>query len=289
MSEQIITSDEILNKVQKELILRGYSKSTITHYKCSINRFLKYWKKPAQELGCEEIKEYLYNCIERKLSYDYINLCNSALRFMYNIIFKIKWDTSFIPRIKTTKKLPVILTKQEIQLIISNIPCLKYRAIFTLCYGSGLRIDEAVNVKINHIDSSKMLLFVEKAKRSKQRYTILSETSLEILREYWKKYKPKGEFLFPGATPTQPVSVQGPQAAFKKAVDISNIAKKATPHTLRNSFATHLLEAGTDLSTIQRLLGHSNISTTTRYLYVSTKFISGILSPLDRLDGDIHE
>jgi site-specific recombinase XerD len=166
---------------------------------------------------------------------------------------------------------------------------LKCRAILSLCYGSGLRISEALNVRVCDIDSSKMRVFVRSGKGKKDRYSILSQYSLTLLREYWLKYKPQGSLLFPGRSPEKPIAIQYVQQAFKDAVTASKLSsygEKITTHTLRHCFATHLLDAGTSLRSIQLLLGHKSISTTCIYLHLTDQHMSGIISPIDRKGGD---
>ena len=186
-----------------------------------------------------------------------------------------------IPYPKTTRLTPHILSKAEIQKIFDATATLKQKAMLMLTYSAGLRAGETARLKITDIDSTRMLIRVNQSKGNKDRHTLLSQVALETLREYWKEYRPK-EWLFPRDTnPLAHVPVATIQTAFKRAKRQANLRKPASCHTLRHSFATHLLEAGVDLHTIQVLLGHSSIRTTTVYLHVSNKSLAKIVSPLD--------
>jgi len=274
-----------IDEVKYEMELRRYSQNTIKHYLCSIRRFCSHFGKSADELGENEIRQYIHHCIQQGLSSDYINICNSALRFLYTIVLDRTWDPHRIPRLRKENKLPVVLSEDEIIKILQTIPNLMYRTILMTCYGSGLRISEALKLRVTDIDSKNMQIRVCQGKHRKDRYSILSETNLQQLRFYWAKYRPVGEFLFPSHTSGKPIPAQNVQLAFKKALEKTNIPKKASIHSLRHSFSTHLLENGTDLRTIQELLGHKSILTTSRYTHVTRKHLQGVLSPLDRIGG----
>jgi integrase/recombinase XerD len=274
-----------IDEVKYEMELRRYSKNTITHYLCNIRRFCKYFSKPADELGEDEIRQYLYHCIQKGLSSDYINVCNNALKFLYTVILDRPWNSQRIPKLRKESKLPSVLSEEEIIAVFQKIPNLKYHTILLTCYGSGLRISEALNLRISDIDSKNMQIRITQGKHRKDRYSILSQTNLQQLRFYWSKYRPKGEYLFPSHLSDNPIPAQNIQLAFKKAVMESGIQKSASIHCLRHSFSTHMLENGTDLRTIQELLGHKNISTTCRYLHLTRKHLQGVQSPLDRIGG----
>ena len=184
-----------------------------------------------------------------------------------------------IPRVKREKKLPIVLDREEVQKLFTVIRNLKHRCILMTTYSAGLRISETAHLKITDIDSKRMLVKV-RGKGAKERYTLLSKVALETLRDYWKYYRPK-EWLFHGNLPSNPISASSIQRIFKKAKQQAGIIKIATPHTLRHSFATHLLEAGVDLHHVQLLLGHRSPKTTTIYLHVTRKDLARIVSPLD--------
>jgi site-specific recombinase XerD len=185
-----------------------------------------------------------------------------------------------IPRLRSTKKLPVVLERQEVESLFSVTENLKRRAILMLIYSSGLRLREASHLKVTDIDSKRMLVRIKQGKGRKDRYTILSKAALEVLREYWDQYRPH-DWLFEGRFPGKPLTGRSIQRILIKAKDIAKIKKPATVHTLRHSFATHLLEAGMDLYHIHLLLGHKSLNTTTIYLHVSRKELIRIVSPMD--------
>ena len=278
-----------LKKLEYELKLRRYSPNTINHYLCHLRRFLEFYKhRHASKISDDEIRRYLYHCIKRGLSSDYINMCNAALCIFFTTVLKREWDKESFPRLKKCFKLPNVLSEDEVLRILSYLPSLKYKAIILTCYASGLRISEALNLNISDIDSADMRIFVRQGKNRKDRFTILSQTLLYVLRQYWRQYRPKGPFLFPGRTRNSPLSSQGPQNVFRNAVKSANIDKHVTIHTLRHSFATYLLESGTDLRTIQMLLGHSDINTTSIYMHVTTNHLKNVDRPLDRIGGAIN-
>jgi site-specific recombinase XerD len=187
-----------------------------------------------------------------------------------------------VKRPRKDKKLPVILSKEEVAKILSSIDNLKHKAILMLTYSAGLRVGEVVKLKLEDIDSKRMLIHIKGSKGRKDRYTMLSETALDILRKYWREYKP-GKWLFEGARAGRYLSTRTVEKILEHACEKANIRKDVSVHTLRHSFATHLLEGGTDLRYIQEILGHKDSKTTEIYTHVSTKSIGKIKSPLDTL------
>ena len=274
-----------MDEVQFEMELRRYSPNTITHYLCHIRRFCNHFGKTADKLGENEIRQYLYHCIQRGLSSDYINIGINALKLLYTVVLEQPWDSNKLPRLRKENKLPDILAEEEIISVLLSIKNLKYRTILITCYGAGLRISEAINLRISDIDSKNMLIRVTQGKHRKDRFSILSDINLKQLRAYWKAYKPKGEYLFCSSRRDKPIPVQNVQQALKQALDDVEMRKKISTHSFRHSFATHLLENGTDLRTIQELLGHSNIATTSRYIHLTRKHLQGVQSPLDKIGG----
>jgi integrase/recombinase XerD len=182
------------------------------------------------------------------------------------------------------RKLPVVLSKKEVHSVFSVIPNLKHRSILMTIYSGGLRLNEATHLKVSDIDSKRMTIHVQQGKGNKDRYTLLGKHTLQILRMYWKLYHPV-DWLFPSQRLNQPISHSSIQRVFKEVLHKSGIKKKASVHTLRHSFATHLLESGTDLYHIQRLLGHTTIHTTSMYLHMTRKDLTRIISPVDLLGG----
>ena len=268
-------------QMKGDLELRGLSPETQKIYLYYITNFSRYFNRSPYHLGKREIKEYLlYLLREKKASASTVNLCYSALKFLYARTLKRDEIMEKIPRLRSTKKLPVVLERQEVESLFSVTSNLKHRAILMLIYSSGLRLREASHLKVSDIDSKRMVLRIRQGKGRKDRYTLLSTAALEVLRKYWRHCRPK-EWLFPGRLSDKPLSVRSIQRVFKKARTLAGITKPATVHTLRHSFATHLLEQGTDLYRIQLLLGHRSLKTTAIYLHVSRKELVRIVSPLD--------
>lgn len=274
---------DYFSKMKKDFELKGYSPITFKNYVLNIKKFSRFYNKSPELLGDSEIREYLHYCItERKLSEGTVNAIYSALRFFYETTLERDWKVKKFFRVKAPKKLPTVLSKEEIKSIFDSINNLKHKTILMTIYAAGLRISEAAKLRVEDIDSKNMQIIIREGKGRKDRYSMLSEANLKILREYWKKYKPK-RFLFEGKIPETHISTRSVQKIFSLAKDKCGIKKKASVHTLRHSFATHLLEAGTDICYIQRLLGHRNISTTTVYLHIQRTDLLNIKSPLDTL------
>jgi len=272
-----------LEELKRELIIRKYSKKTINAYIYHNKEFLNFCKKEYKDIADEDIKNYLYFLTEKKnVSASTLNIAISALKFYYGEILKKNFVYE-IKRPKKDKKLPVVLSQEEVSKILSSVENIKHKAILMLVYSSGLRVGEVVKLKPEDIDSNRKIIHIRGAKGRKDRYTMLSDKILETLREYWKQYKPQ-KWLFKGANPERHITTRTVEKIFKHACEKAVIRKDVTVHTLRHSFATHLLESGTDLRYIQELLGHKSSKTTEIYTHVSTKDIGKIKSPLDSLN-----
>lgn len=268
-------------QMQRDMVLRNLSEKTQVMYHAAARDLEKYFNKPPDQLHEGDVKSFLLSIVQvRKLSQSSLKISYSALRFLYETTLGKGWVMDRIPYPKTVKALPHVLDKSEIRKIIEATVNLRQKAMLMVTYSAGLRAKETARLKITDIDSKRMMIRVEQGKGNKDRYTLLSQIALETLREYWKEYRPT-VWLFPGQNPEHYVSVSYIQVGFKRAKTKAGISKPASCHTLRHSFATHLLEAGVDLHTIQLLLGHSSIRTTTVYLHVSNKSLAKIVSPLD--------
>jgi len=242
-------------------------------------------KSPA-DLKEDEIKRYLhYLKEEKKASQAVLSQTYSALKFFFEKTLHKPWSPSRIPRSKSPKKLPTVLSQDEVAAILSAIRNLKYRAILMTVYAAGLRVGEVIRLKVSDIDSERMTIRVNEGKGMKDRYTLLGEKNLEMLRVYYRIYRPS-DWLFPGRPPSEPINASSVQRVFKEALYRTKIQKKASVHTLRHSFATHLLEAGTDLYYIQHLLGHTSVTTTSVYLHVTGRDMAKIRSPIDLMGGE---
>lgn len=278
-----------IKKMIKDLELRGRSNDTIKNRVYIIENFSRFYNKSPELLGEPEIINYLEYCIKtKKLCKGTINYINSTLKFFYVVTLERSWNDLRIPRLRYDKHLPSYLTKEEIKRLLESITYLKHKAILTTIYSGGLRVSEVVNLRIADIMSKEMKIRIRNGKRNKERYTLLSQKNLEILREYWikfgyKNYKPD-DYLFISRQTKKPMKVRGIQLAMDKAIKKAGITRNATVHTLRHSFATHLMNDGVDLRTIQTLLGHSNIKTTSIYLHVMDYEILNIKSPLDTFE-----
>ena len=272
---------ELRDKMQGDMELRGFSKPTQQTYLREVRNFVRHFKKSPEELGEKEVKEYLLHLVrERKISQSTRKQYYCALRFLYKITLKREWVVDKIPYPKQTTKLPVILDKTEVQSLFSATENIKHKAILMLTYSAGLRVSEATHLAVSDIDSTRMLIHVRQGKGGRDRYSVLSHVALEALRQYWKQYRPTS-WLFPGQEADKPISHSSVQMIFTNAKKKAGITKSVSIHTLRHSFATHLLEAGTDLHHIQLLLGHASPKTTTISLHVSKHHLSRIASPLD--------
>jgi site-specific recombinase XerD len=261
-----------------------YSQNTVDVYTDMFEEFINYYNEvELDDITEEMIVDFLrYLVKERHVSTSYQNQSINAIKFYYEKVMRGQRKVYLIERPREEKYLPEVLSQEEVKLILNNTENLKHKAVLMTIYSAGLRISEAINLKLKDIDSGRMQIRVEQAKGKKDRYTLLSEKTLQTLRKYVVEYKP-GEWLFEGMNGER-YSQKAIQVMLKKAVEKSKITKRVTVHTLRHSFATHLLESGTDLRYIQSLLGHENTKTTEIYTHITTKGFDQIKSPLDNLD-----
>lgn len=268
-----------------DMQIRNLSPNTQRVYVAQVIRFACHFRKSPEFLGPAEIRTYLIHLAqERRLAASSIIVAVSALRFVFTVTLKRPWIVEDdIPAGRQAKKLPVVLSKEEVARFLGAVDNLKHRVILTICYATGLRISEAVCLKPSAIDSKRMVIRVEQGKGRKDRYVMLPPKLLDILRDYWKRTRP-GEWLFPGREPCQPVSPLTVDRTCREVRLLCGIDKPVAPHALRHAFAVHLLEAGTDLRTIQLLLGHRNLSTTAQYLMISTSTVCATASPLESLN-----
>jgi integrase/recombinase XerD len=272
---------KLREQMKGDLELRGLSRRTQEIYLSQVRDFSRHFNRSPLHLGEKEIKEYLLYLIrEKRASYSLVNQCYCALKFLYETTLGRKWVMEKVPCTKRERDLPVVLDREEVEAVFSVTRNVKHRAILMLIYSSGLRVSEAARLKVSDIDSKRMVLRIRRSKGKKDRYSILSHVALEALREYWREYRPK-DWLFPSRFPGKPLTERAIQRVFKKAKTLVGIKKPVSINTLRHTFATHLLEAGTDLHHIQLLLGHKSPKTTTIYLHVSRKELIRIVSPLD--------
>ncbi|MDL2297161.1 site-specific integrase [Bacteroidales bacterium OttesenSCG-928-B11] len=273
-----------LKQLIDELRLRGYSRNTIKTYSGEFTQLLYLLKNyPVKSLPPEKLRSYLLYCVEvLKLSENQIHSRLNAIKFYFEKVLKREKFFAEIPRPKKRQILPKALSKEEVKKLFSVIRNPKHLLIMKLCYGMGLRVSEIVNLKIADIDSSRMLVLIESAKGKKDRYVPLPESVLTEMRQYYLLYKPR-IYLFEGQY-GDAYSKRSVQAVFKTAMRKANIHKAIGMHGLRHSYATHLMEAGTDMALIQKLLGHQNIKTTEIYAKISFKEVVKVRSPLDSME-----
>lgn len=274
-------------RMAEDLKLRNRSPRTIETYDTMVKRFAEFAKRPLDQLGPDDIRTYQKHLLDSGASWAIFNQTVSALKFFYGITLAVSWSVEQIPYGRKPRKLPVVLSQEEVvRLIEATTPAMPRMALLT-AYSAGLRISETVALQPKHIDSARMLMHIEMGKGQKPRLVPLSEVLLVQLRDYWRTDRPKVEdslWLFPSRSPEKPVHVTTIEKACQHARAAAGITKHATPHTLRHCYATHLLEAGVDLRTVQALLGHSNLSTTAIYTHVQQKLVRATKSPLDAIE-----
>ena len=266
-------------RMREDLRLRNYAKHSEKLYLHHVSKFSEYWNRSPEELGLEEVRKYLLYLLEQQVSQSHYKQAVAGLRFFYKYTLGQDWVKEKIAYPRREFTLPVVLTAEEVSLILSQVKDERHRVILRTIYGAGLRLMEALELKVSDIESSEKRLRVCSGKGRKERYALLSESLLEELREYWKIHRPR-HWLFPAKDPTGHIGQTGIQKAFQQAVKLSGVKKAASVHTLRHSFATHLLENGTDLRLIQELLGHKTLKSTLIYTHVSTKVFRQVKDPL---------
>ena len=264
----------------EKLEIKQYSNNTVKTYVSCFERFINhFYHKPIEEINEVDVREYIKLLTKQNWSKSYINQSINSIKFYYEVVLGMPNRFYEIERPRKDKKLPTVLSKDEVFKLIEATSNMKHRCILSLLYSSGLRRSELLNLKIKDIDSSRMLIKVENAKGNKDRYTLLGEKMLKELRLYYKEYRPK-EYLFEGQTKPKYSATSITKIISRATLQIG-LTKKVTAHTLRHSFATHLLENGTDLRHIQALLGHNSTKTTEIYTHIATTSFDYIKNPLD--------
>jgi integrase/recombinase XerD len=268
-----------------DMRIRNFAEGTQRSYIHYVAGFAKYFNLSPELLDLEAVRQYqLFLNQERKLSPQSINCFVSAVQFLYTVTLEMPWKKEDFPRPRLEERLPVVPSLEEVEQFFDNLSGLENRAVLMTCYGAGLRIAEAVSVKIDDVDKQRMLLRVEQGKGGKDRYVMLSATLLSFLRAYFRILRPRGPWLFPSPWDHQKhISPGIVQVASRDAWQRCGLSKRISPHTLRHAFATHVLEDGTDIKVIQALLGHRRIETTAGYIDVSPRTIGKTTSPLEQL------
>ena len=266
----------------EDMTVRNLSPATQRSYLHAVAKFSRYFSRSPDRLDIEDVRAFQVFLVSQKISWPALNQTVCALRFFYGVTLNRPEIPERIAYAREPRKLPVILSADEVVRFLEAVPSLKTRTALTTAYAAGLRASEAVSFKVADIDSSRMLIQVRHGKGAKDRTVMLSPQLLAILRTYWRLARPR-EWLFPGRDESKPIDVQVLHAACRSATKAAGLAKRVTVHTLRHSFATHLLESGVDIRIIQVLLGHNSLSTTARYTQVATTTIAKTRSPIDRL------
>jgi len=269
--------------MEADLTLAGYRESTQKRYLACVRLYTRHFMRPPEDMGEEEVRAYLLHLIEdRHFPPTTVRMFRSALTFLYVKTLDRPLEVKRVPLMRRRRPLPDVLSGTEVSRLLEAVRSPMYRAVITTLYAAGLRISEGCSLRPEDIDSKRMLIHVHDGKGGRDRYTVLSTRLLEHLRDYYRIFRPK-EWLFPGRTASGHISSGSVSDVFRRALAASGITKHVTPHTLRHSFATHLLERGTDVSVIRALLGHSSLRATEVYTHVSLEHLGRIQSPFDVL------
>jgi integrase/recombinase XerD len=281
---------QLRDRMEQDLTLKGLAPSTRRNYLLYCRKFAAHYRRSPEELGEPEIRQFLLHAMQiDQVSYETYRQILAALKFLYTVTLGRSWEIERLPFPKyRPRKFPEVPHRDQLLAIFQELKSPKYRAILISCYAAGLRISEACRMRLDDVDSRRMIIRVRQGKGCKERYTLLSPRLLGMLRCYWRAYRPV-DWLFPGGTPRGHISPDTVREVFRKARERAGVGKWCTPHTLRHAFATHLLEAGTDLVVIQALLGHTSIKTTSIYTHVSTDRISKVTSPLDQFPPSLDQ
>ena len=281
-----MTNEEVFQRAYEEFSLRGLSPNTADEYIRALRLFLRYYENPNIEtMGEAEIRDFLLYQISLGKATGSVNIYNSALRFIFGAVLQRNLNLRMIPRRRLHRELPSIMSKAEIVRFFSVIDNLRDKAIFETVYGAGLRVSEVVQLRVQDIDSEQMRIFVHQGKGGKDRYTLLSQRNLDLLREYWKQYRPShpdGYLFYSRGRKNHVMTSRAVQDAFNKYRIMAKLTETFTVHTLRHCFATHLLDSGVEVCRIKELLGHTFIQTTALYLHLRS-IDETIKSPLDTL------
>ena len=281
--------NEYLLKLEEAGEIRNLKQRSINCYKNYVSYFLNYVKKDPEELTCQDVREFLLAKKKEGLKSTTLNLYNSAIRFFYRNVLHILWNDTTVPRMIIDHKLPTVLTPEEVDQLLDATDDLKYKAMFATMYSSGMRVSEVIHLHYDDISRTNMQIHIRNTKNRMDRYTILSKRNLEILTEYWyKKGKPRG-ILFPNKFTGGYLTVSTLEQVIRRSAKEAELPVGTTPHCLRHSFATHLMEAGVDTRNIQVLLGHRDPKSTEVYLHTSNKSLMGIQSPFDRKEEKADE
>ena len=276
------TMSPLRRRMTEDMTIRGFTVGTQRGYLVAVENFTSFLGRAPDGATAEDLRRYQLHMRSSGASASAMNAAVSALRFFFGVTLGRGDANQGVTTVREPRKLPVVLSPEEVARLLDAASGLKYRAALSVAYGAGLRASEVVSLKLADIDSSRMVIRVEQGKGRKDRYAMLSETLLHLLRTYWKASRPQG-WLFPGQNPVNPLSTRQLNRAFHGAKDAAGIDKRVSLHTLRHCFATHLLEQKVDIRVIQVLLGHSKLDTTARYSHLASTTLRAVKSPLERL------
>ena len=272
------------DQMRDDLLLKAYSPHTLKAYLSSVRHFVKYYMRSPQDMGEKEVRDFLLHLVrDRKASPATQDMYVNALKFLYTVTLKRPEVVKDISHPKRPQTLPVILSPEEVLRIFEAIRSVKYKAIIATAYAAGLRVSEVCGLRIADIDSQRMRIHVRSGKGKKDRYVMLGESLLVLLRQSYQAARPQGEDLFPGQKPQSHITTTAVNKVLRQVIAETGLSKRVTMHTLRHCFATHLLEAGTDIRILQVLLGHSSIRTTLRYTHITDRLLQKLVSPLDMI------
>jgi integrase/recombinase XerD len=277
-------NNTLLSHFERDLQLRGLSPLTQEAYLNKVSKFTEFLGKSPKMANAQDVKRYLHHLMtEKHFTMQTVNQHAAALKLLFTVTLNKSWAREKIGFAKIPKRLPDVLSAEEVLRVLRAFDCTKHKTIAVLCYGAGLRINEALHLKIKDIDSARGLLHVRQGKGQKDREVPLSPRLLHSLRKYYKQHRPMGEYLFPGRGKQQVLSKNAFAKVLKPAVDKAGISKHVTAHVFRHSYATHMIEAGVDLRSVQVLMGHASIQSTARYVHLTTARMVSISSPLELL------
>lgn len=276
----------LCQRMGEDLKLKNYAPKTQAEYLRCAKRFVAFHMRSPEVMGEREIRDFLLSIAFRKASPEALKMHVASLKFLYATTLQRPEVVASLGWPKVPHHLPDILSGREVQALLAAVEPLLHRAVVMTAYGTGLRISEACSLRVTDIDSKRMLIHVRDGKRGRDRYVMLAQRLLGFLRQYWWQVRPSGPYLFPGSKAGRPITPGTVRDALSKAVKKAGITKRATLHGLRHAFATHLLEAGTDIRVIQALLGHGSIRSTMRYTQVSRAHVATVQSPLDLIGKD---
>lgn len=276
---------ELRRRMIRDMTVRGFSPNTHESYIAAVRALARHYRRSPDQLSSEEVQAYLAHMVTaRKLSWSTRNIAASAFRFLYHVTLGREAVEFEVPAVKQSQRLPEILSRDEVSRLLESPPNPKHRLLLATVYSAGLRVSEAVRLRVNDVDRSRMTLRVEQGKGRKDRVVPLSRRLLQQMETYWQEHSPRQPWLFPNRRGTCTIGVSVAQKVFMMAKLRTGIRKRGGIHSLRHAFATHLIETGADVPTVQRLLGHRSVSTTMRYFHLSQARLATIRSPLDSLD-----